>query len=198
LRQLADDPDALPRVAGAALELCHFDRTSGQDLGRAAGAREDCVAACYDCLLSYGNQRDHLILDRHAIRDLLLMLRNAEVQVSPGSLPRAEQVKRLLGLCDSELEKRFVSFLDERRLELPTHAQERLDGLKAKPDFAYAHRGAVIFVDGPPHNFPDVEERDKQATTRLEDAGYHVIRVAHDADWAKIVGDNPSVFGDGK
>jgi ATP-dependent helicase YprA (DUF1998 family)/very-short-patch-repair endonuclease len=198
LRQLADDPDALPRVARASLELCHFDPDTGQDLNRAAGAREDCVAACYDCLLSYGNQRDHLSLDRHAIRDLLLMLRDAEIQVSPGSLPRAEQVGRLIALCDSELERRFVAFLDEHRLELPTNAQERLDGLKAKPDFTYAQHGAVIFVDGPPHNFPDVEERDRQATERLEDAGYHVIRVAHDADWSKIVADNPSVFGDGK
>jgi hypothetical protein len=197
LRQLADDPDALPRVAREALALCHFDPDSGSDLGRAAGAREDCVAACYDCLLSYGNQRDHLILDRHAIRDLLVMLRDADVQVSPGSLPRAEQVERLVALCDSELEKRFVKFLDEHELELPTGAQEYLDGLRAKPDFTYGHRNTVIFVDGPPHNYPDVEERDKQATTRLEDAGYRVIRVAHDADWSKIVADSPSVFGDG-
>jgi very-short-patch-repair endonuclease len=104
-------------------------------------------------------------------------------------------VERLLSLCDSELERQFVRFLAEKDLELPTHAQELLDGLRAKPDFAYGHHATVVFVDGPPHNYPDVEERDQQATRRLEDAGYHVIRVAHDADWDAIVDSNPSVFG---
>jgi ATP-dependent helicase YprA (DUF1998 family)/very-short-patch-repair endonuclease len=198
LRQLASDPQALARVAHEALVLCHFDPATGEDLHRAEGAREDCEAACYDCLLSFGNQSDHRLLDRHEIRDLLLSLARAEVQVSPGSLPRAEQVERLLGLCDSELERRFVRFLDEHGLELPTHAQDYLDGLRAKPDFTYAHRQTVVFVDGPPHNPPDVQERDRQATDRLEDAGWHVIRVPHDADWDAIIEANPSVFGSGK
>jgi len=195
LRQLASDPDALAQVARQALVLCHFDPDTGDDRRRAGGAREDCEAACYDCLLSYGNQGDHRLLDRHAIRDLLLSLTAAQVEVSPGSLPRPRQVERLLSLCDSELERRFVRFLDENDLELPTHAQERVDGLRAKPDFTYAHHATVVFVDGPPHNFPDVEERDRQATERLEDAGYHVIRVAHDADWSALVEQHPSVFG---
>jgi ATP-dependent helicase YprA (DUF1998 family)/very-short-patch-repair endonuclease len=195
LRQLATDPGALARVARAALELCHFDPATGEDRHRATGSREDCVAACYDCLLSYGNQTDHRILDRHLVRDLLLMLADAGVEVAPGSLPRPQQVERLLSLCDSDLERCFIRFLDENDLELPTDAQKRLAGLNAKPDFEYGHRATVIFVDGPPHNFDDVEERDQQATTRLEDAGYHVIRVPHDADWQQIVANNPSVFG---
>jgi ATP-dependent helicase YprA (DUF1998 family)/very-short-patch-repair endonuclease len=195
LRQLAADTDVLSRVARQALALCHFDPITGDDLGKAEGAREDCAAACYSCLLSYGNQSDHRLLDRHAIRELLLSLASGEVEVSPGSLPRTQQVERLLALCDSELERQFVRFLDENDLELPTQAQERVDGLRAKPDFTYAHRATVVFVDGPPHNFPDVEERDRQATERLEDAGYHVIRVGHDADWLAIVAEHPSVFG---
>jgi ATP-dependent helicase YprA (DUF1998 family)/very-short-patch-repair endonuclease len=195
LRQLASDPEALARVAHEALVLCHFDPATGDDLHRAQGSREDCEAACYDCLLSFGNQADHRLLDRHEIRDLLLSLARADVQISPGSLPRPDQVERLLGLCDSELERRFVRFLDEQELELPTHAQDYLDGLRAKPDFIYAHRQTVVFVDGPPHNPPDVQERDRQATGRLEDAGWHVIRVPHDADWDAIIDANPSVFG---
>jgi hypothetical protein len=36
------------------------------------------MAACYDCLLSYTNQPDHRILDRFAVRDLLLRLAGAK------------------------------------------------------------------------------------------------------------------------
>jgi ATP-dependent helicase YprA (DUF1998 family) len=194
LRQLASDPDALARVAREALAVCHFDPDTGEDMHRAPGAKEDCEAACYDCLLSYSNQLDHRILDRHAIRDLLLKLSTADVQVSPGSLPRPQQVERLLALCDSDLERRFVRYLDENDLELPTAAQDAVDGLRAKPDFRFGVE-TVVFVDGPPHNYPDVEGRDEQVTRRLQDAGFHVIRVPHDADWDAIVDANPSVFG---
>ncbi|MFN8188063.1 MAG: Zn-binding domain-containing protein [Gaiellales bacterium] len=194
LRQLASDPDALARVARQALALCHFAE-DGTDLRRAPAAREDCEAACYDCLLSYANQSDHRLLDRHAILPILQLLAAASVEVSPGSLPRADQAERLLELCDSELEKRFVRFLDENGYELPTDAQVYVDGLRARPDFAYAHRTAVVFVDGLPHNPPDVQERDRQATERLEDGGYLVIRVRHDDDWPAVLAAYPSIFG---
>ncbi len=195
LRLLASDPEALARVARAALGLCHFDPDSGDDRRRANGAREDCEAACYDCLLSYGNQSDHRLLDRHAVQDVLLLLAGATVEVSPGSLPREQQLELLTGRCDSELERKFLRFLEEHDLELPTHAQEYLDGLRSKPDFTYAHRYAVVFVDGPPHNPPDQQERDAHATARLEDAGYTVIRFRHDEPWEPIVSKHPGIFG---
>ena len=197
LRQLASDPDALARVARRALELCHFDPETGEDLHRAPGAREDCEAACYDCLMSYANQADHLILDRHAIRDLLQALAVATIEVSPGLLPRAQQLERLLALCDSELERRWLRELDSRGLSLPTNAQLRVDDARARPDFTYADRFTVVFIDGPPHDYPDVTVRDEQATVRLEDAGYTVIRFPHDQPWEPIFAEHPSVFGGG-
>ena len=56
------------------LALCHFDPNSGADLRRAPGMTEDCEAACYSCLMSYSNQRDHELLDRATIKDYLLGL----------------------------------------------------------------------------------------------------------------------------
>src|SRR5207302_116023 len=64
LRRLLDDPAAWPAVARKALEICHFDPDTGTDWGHAERATEICEAACYDCLLSYYNQRAHLLLDR--------------------------------------------------------------------------------------------------------------------------------------
>jgi ATP-dependent helicase YprA (DUF1998 family)/very-short-patch-repair endonuclease len=195
LRLLASDPDSLPPVARRALELCHFDPDSLEDRRRAAGAREDCEAACYDCLLTYSNQPDHRLLDRHLMKDVLALIAGGTVEVAPGSLPRAEQVARLRERAGSELERRFLAFLDEHSLELPTHAQDGLGSLRARPDFTYAHRYTAVFIDGPPHNWPDVEERDKQATDRLENDGWTVIRVRHDDDWKQVVRHHPDVFG---
>ena len=68
LRQLVEDPAALSRIARQALARCHFDPDTLADLRRAPRAREDCEAACYDCLLSYTNQPDHQLVDRMLIR----------------------------------------------------------------------------------------------------------------------------------
>jgi len=72
LRQLISDPHAFPAIAKEALELCHFDAETGEDRRRAPRATENCEAACYDCMMTYGNQRDHSLLDRQAIREILL------------------------------------------------------------------------------------------------------------------------------
>jgi hypothetical protein len=46
LHRLVTESDAWARVAREALRICHFDVDTGNDLGRAEGADEDCVAAC--------------------------------------------------------------------------------------------------------------------------------------------------------
>lgn len=78
LRRLAEEPDALARVARAALEICHFDPSSGDEQEQ---DEHHCARACYRCLLSYSNQPFHAAINRHAIRWLLLELSRA--QVSP-------------------------------------------------------------------------------------------------------------------
>ena len=74
LRRIVEEPGALARVARAALEICHFTPT-----GAEADEAGECVRACYRCLLSYSNQPDHALLDRHTVRDLLVALAHAAV-----------------------------------------------------------------------------------------------------------------------
>jgi Helicase conserved C-terminal domain/MrfA Zn-binding domain len=198
LRQLASDPTALPRVAAEALRLCHFDPETGADFGSAPGARERCAAACYDCLLSYSNQWDHRQLDRFEVRDTLLLLKNAEVAVSPLSMSRADLRAKLDAGCDSELERRFLAFLFDNGYELPTHGQRVVNGLKARPDFTYDHHFALVFVDGPHHDTADRQRLDAEQAARLVNDGFRVIRIDDEpATWPAAVAQHPDVFGRG-
>lgn len=198
LRRLVDDPGALARVAAAALEVCHFDPTDLHDLRRAPHARQDCEAACYDCLLSYTNQPDHPLLDRQSIRDLLDQFRRANVRPAPTALPRAVHLERLKNLCQSTLEKEWLDYLEERNLTLPTHAQKVIEECGARPDFYYADHLAVVYVDGPSHDFDDRRRRDEDRQSCLDDLGYHVLRFRYDEDWRDLIGRNPQIFGGGE
>ncbi|MFN0083820.1 MAG: DEAD/DEAH box helicase [Blastocatellia bacterium] len=194
LRRLIDDPDAVARIAGKALEICHFDE-GGEDLRRALRAREDCEAACYDCLMSYYNQREHRLLDRKLIRDELLQLKEAITEESPASLPRALHLDRLLRQAESELERRWLLVLEAGGHRLPSHAQELIEAAQTRPDFAYREEQVAIYIDGPVHDFPERRERDRQKTEWLEDLGYTVLRFAHDDEWRTILERYPHIFG---
>jgi len=197
LRRLLEDAGALRRVARTALELCHFDPETGQDLHRAPSSLEDCEAACYDCLMNYANQRDHELLDRKAIRDYLLELAEAEVAFSPANRSPEEHLERLMRLAGSELEKRWLCFLNDGGYRLPSDAQRLFRECGTQPDFVYADRFTAVYIDGPPHDFPERAERDRQQTACMEDAGWTVIRFREADDWQAIVASHASVFGGG-
>jgi very-short-patch-repair endonuclease len=196
LRQLVDDPTALAQVAREALALCHFDPDTGQDRRRAPGANEECEAACYDCLMSYGNQPDHKLLDRHLVRDLLLQLTQATVHASPAEPDRAEHLRRLKELCDSDLEREWLEFLEERNLRLPDEAQVLIAECSTRPDFLYTEQHVAVYVDGPSHDQPNVAAEDSLLNERLEDAGYTVVRCSYAREQLQqIVEQNAFVFG---
>jgi len=197
LRQLVDDPIVLSQVARKALEICHFNPDTGEDTGRAPRAREDCEAACYDCLLSYSNQREHPLLDRKLIWDWLLTLTNATISISPTHTTRDTHLEMLLQLCESDLEQNWLLYLHQRGLRLPDAAQKYVENCKTRPDFEYTRNGiyAAIYVDGSQHDYPYREQRDQQQTECLEDYGYRVIRFGYQADWDAILRDNMHIFG---
>ena len=195
LRRLIDDPGALSTVASEALSICHFD-PDGEDLRRAPGTEEDCEAACYDCLMTYTNQMDHLMLDRKSIRELLLELKGASVAAAPTAGTRAEHLDRLVRQAGSGLEKRWLAFVEEHGYRLPTHAQRLVKEAGTRPDFFYGDGyDAAIYIDGPHHDYPERRSRDAAKEEAMEDLGYMVIRFGHRDDWEKIVVEYPYVFG---
>jgi hypothetical protein len=195
LRRLLDDPDSIKEVAREALRICHFDPDSGADKHRAPGASEDCEAACYDCLMSYGNQRDHDLLDRKGIKDALLELCQATVKSSPSPSSFTEHLASLKAGCDSGLEKQWLDHLAARGLRLPSTGQKMYEQCGTKPDFVYEKQHTAIYVDGPPHDYPERQKRDAEKTTAMEDLGITVLRFHHEDDWDAIIAGHPNIFG---
>ncbi len=200
LRQLIDDAAVWPALLRQALSLCHYDSDTGQNITLQTEKMDNCVAACYGCLLNYGNQNDHAIIDRREIVDLLMDLSRSRINASPVLPSRAEHLAALKQLAGSKLERRWLDWLDKSRGRLPDKAQALLEEFRTKPDFLYLGMGgsgspSVIYVDGPPHDFPERQARDVTVTDILEDAGYTVIRFHHEADWDAILNANPGIFG---
>jgi hypothetical protein len=197
LRQLLDDAGAISRIAQEALAICHFDG-QGNDLRHAERAKEDCEAACYDCLMSYYNQMDHRLLDRHLIRDFLLALADGTVSVSPTPVPPAIHIEELKKHCDSDLERDWLDFLVQHNLRLPDTAQKVIENCHTKPDFWYAETYTAVYIDGPAHDHEDIKAKDAQISDCLEmSLGVTVIRFHYLADWLSIVEQHPHIFGTG-
>jgi ATP-dependent helicase YprA (DUF1998 family) len=190
LRRLVEDPEALARVAQKALELCHIEAATGEDLPGA------CEGACYSCLLSYRNQPLHKVLDRRAAAGWLGQLAQAKVSVGEGPLSRPEHLRRLQALAQSDLERRFLEVLEEGGHRLPTEAQPLFSELGVRPDFLYKETSTIIYIDGPHHEYPDRAKRDAEATARLEDAGWEVLRLGLAGDWQTTMRRRPDVFGE--
>ncbi len=195
LRDIVENPQALPLVARTALEICHFDLDTGIDRGPDAARGYSCEAACYDCLLDYGNQLDHRNLDRKLIIEILQSLATASVITSSTSTSRIDLVQKLYQNCESELERKWLRQVDGKGLAIPSHGQFLIESCFTRPDFYYQNTKAAIFIDGPPHDSPEAKLNDSRVDARLIDAGYIVIRFHHLQPWDSIFEQYKDVFG---
>lgn len=191
LARLVREADAFARVAQAALERCHFD-PAGEDL------KPDCVAACYECLMSYTNQLDALLLDRHSVREPLLALAGGRTLQRTQGRAYAEQLAWLRPLTDpqSELERRFLDTLAAGGYRLPDDAQRAIPDPSCVADFYYEPNVAV-FCDGSVHDDPAEEQRDRALRDELRQRGYEVIAIRYDRDLGEQIREHPRVFGAG-
>jgi hypothetical protein len=189
LRRIIEDPGTLALVAQAALTLCHYNPDGSE---RANG----CKQACYECLLSYANQMEAHLLDRRAIRDLLLGLTRCTVRLRVGSQSAKEHLERLLSLTQSEFERRFLKFLDRYNYRLPKEAQKSIGEPHCIADFSY-DPNVLVFCDGPHHDTTRQRRIDEQLRRQLLTKGYRVIVIRWDKDLKTQVQNYPEVFGPG-
>ncbi|MGH3301490.1 MAG: helicase-related protein, partial [Streptosporangiaceae bacterium] len=185
LRRLVDEPGALRLAARTALRIMHFDPDTGADRAEQEASRgaEPCVRACYDCLLSYGNQGAHKQINRHLVRNLVLCLSQATAATTAQSAPAPEPA--------GEAAARFVCWLADRDLRLPDEADVVVEG--TRPDLVYRlPDGSVAVFVGAADND---SARDAAAREVLRDLGWSVITVGDESSWAAVTDRYRSVFG---
>ena len=187
---LINDKKAFARIAEKALELCHFTSQGKED---GSAAQKACVAACYECLLSYTNQNEHRFIDRNIIKDFLVELKNGETVEIGQKRNRQEQYEWLKKNIDpiSTLEAKFLEFLYSAGYKLPDFAQFRPTAeIMVQPDFYYDRGdmpGVCIFVDGPKHDSPEVTKHDNTVRKQLEDKGFRVISINYATEFESQV-----------
>ncbi len=158
------EPGRLGRVVERARELLHEGDPEG-----------GCRKACYACLLSFYNQRDHALMDRTLVLPWLQGLESLAVE----PVETEGRFEELAERCESELERAVLVAIRERGLPLPDAAQETLydEGAPlAIADFFYEPK-IVVFVDGSPHHRDYVQEADQQKRRRLKRLGYRIVVV---------------------
>jgi len=192
LARLIEEPGAIAGVAREALEACHYDE-EGNDL---AGPGE-CARACYECLLSYTNQRDHHVLDRRLVRDFLMTLASSVTQLQHEERPYDEQYGWLRKRTDpdSELERIFLDRLHERKLRLPDETQRTIKDAGCQADFFYEPY-TCVFCDGSVHDAPTQKAKDTECRGKLKELGYRVVVIRYDRDLDEQIAENGDVFGE--
>jgi hypothetical protein len=165
------EPGRLEMAVAQARELLHEQDPQG-----------GCERACYDCLLSFCNRRDHLLLDRTTVLPLLQAIEGLQVVAieQPSAGPSFEE---LAAGCQSDLECQVLAAIQDRGLPLPDEGQRTVyDGDEpiAIVDFFYAPR-IPVFVDGSPHYRDYVAVADQRKRMRLKALGYRIVVVRTDS-----------------
>ena len=178
-----EEVTTLRELARATLRVLHVDPSTGEEREEAAR----CGAACYDCLLSYGNQRDHPALDRRLVLPWLRRVAELEAPSDDGGA-RAKRLAELSSALDpaSPFEREVLVAIDRAGLPLPDRAQFcPAPDVPVQVDFYWARGpapGLCLFVDGPVHRDPTVRARDRALRGALERRGFAVFAIVAGAD----------------
>lgn len=181
LSQIMDPENGLGRLADVGLDICHFVKP-----------KDDCVHACYECLLSYTNQPDHHLINRHLVRGLLEQLKESHIEIEQEE--DREQLYHILREKtdpNSEFEREVLKEIYEKGYRLPI-TQKFIEEAECKPDFVYENPRIAIFCDGSVHDTPEQQKRDKVVRDNLRyRTNYIVIELKYNQEWQKKLKDLP-------
>ena len=184
LKALISNPIRYTRFLKMMAELIHIkDVTSGEEY------EDPCKRACYNCLLGYWNQRDHRYLNRQIVKSLIQAMNTSKIEfisIDPMEA-QLERLKNLLGAgLDSFLEKRVLDHMIEMKIPLPHHAQYSIHHtdpssgriyILSTADYYYQDKNLCVFVDGPPHNKPEVKHSDEEKRRQLRRKGFGIYEM---------------------
>ena len=151
-----------------------------------------CEKACYKCLKTYYNQRDHEKLDKRLVRVTLQAFAEAgryNIQdvsqeeykklVKPLSKSEIEEISTLVEGEETPIERMLREAIEKSGLPIPVMQYEMFDGdrLITKPDFAYPEKKIAIFADGfLYHKSKESFERDRNIDRWLQKNGWITLR----------------------
>jgi len=143
-----------------------------------------CEEACYQCLLSFYNQRDHAYLNRHLALNWIAEL--GDFEIKPINTFDQSHYDDLISKCDptSPGERVFLERLREKNIRLPDEAQKTIYNSENVPiaisDFFYTPK-LIVFVDGSVHDLDYVQDADNRKRTTLKALGYRVVAINSDS-----------------
>ena len=195
LRRMVAEPRLMAEVAHKALEIAHFDPETGEDRGGEltdeVGQVTRCVQGCYECLLSYSNQPQHRVIDRHLVVDLLRALRTATTEPSTTEPSSVVGPAPASGPASGAVAE-FLEWLAAAGHRAPDAVCSAVPGTTATPDLTYRDVATAVFIDEP--GVEPGSGRDRSAEESLLDAGWTPIRITA-GQWQQAVEQHPRIFG---
>ncbi|MEY8040050.1 helicase-related protein [Saccharopolyspora cebuensis] len=196
LRRLVEEPGAFRKAARRALDICHFDPDTGEDTGgKLSDEGERCARGCYDCLLSYGNQTKHLLIDRHRAKDFLLSFAAADTELNDNHEDPTEAWGQAIddAHCDRAVAQ-FLTWLADRDYRRPDEVVATVEGVPVDLVYRLATGPVAVLVEGAGH----AGGRDDDAVDDVRDSGWNVIMIGGPDTFEHVVARYPSVFGPGR
>jgi superfamily II DNA or RNA helicase len=175
LSQLIQEPTKLKELFIESYRCMHFDPITKLETDKGKLLPK----ASYEDLLSYYNQRDHDILDRNGIKEVLEELMECDFSLMQKGNNRDDQYNYLLNAYDksSATELTLIKYLFKNNFALPDKAQVFIDEFFISADFVYTTKNGsvLIFCDGSVHDKETIAADDIHKRTLLREKGYDVI-----------------------
>jgi superfamily II DNA or RNA helicase/rubrerythrin len=172
------------RVIKESLDVLHANDPDG------------CERACYECLMSYFNQREHPLFDRELVMPWLYG--TTAMTLDPiEAATDDEHFERLWEACESSLERKVLEAVREEGYPYPDEAQKTIyngDEPVVQADFYYSDgaqpQPIVVFVDGPDHEKEHVQRDDAAKRERLLRMNYRYVSISNPGNvpevWSQI------------